>query len=163
FKTAEINGVRVATAETVRVPVALEVGAVTASVEVTADAAGVEVESASVGGVTNQGLVETLPNLNDNPFYFATLLPGVVGRDVFAGNSFNNNARGITRPAFKVNTFGATLGGRIPKTRLFFFISYEGLVHHRRIDYSKNVPTPAERSGDFSGSRVSVNGVGVPL
>ena len=81
FKTAEVTGVRVATAETVRVPVSFEVGAVTASVEVTADAAGVEIESASVGGVTNQGLVETLPNLNDNPFYFATLLPGVVGRD----------------------------------------------------------------------------------
>lgn len=231
FKTAEITGVRVATAEIVRVPVAPELGAVTASVEVTADAAGVEIESASVGGVTNPGLVETLPNLNDNPFYFATLLPGVVGReelvdgqtvnalgigidgrrnfsaisvnggqaftndiqvngvsvqgsawneaavvpnrdsvqemraitnnfsaeygraqgvlqlttrsgknqyhgtvfdrvrnDFFAANTFNNNTRGITRPAFKVNTFGATLGGRVPKTKLFFFTSYEGLV-----------------------------------
>ena len=79
------------------------------------------------------------------------------------GNNFNNNVRGITRPAFKVNTFSATLGGRVPKTNLFFFASYEGLIHHRRIDYLKNVPTGAERSGDFSGTRVSVSGVGMPL
>src|SRR5882672_2271153 len=37
FKTADITGVQVATAETVRVPVRLDVGAVTTSVEITAD------------------------------------------------------------------------------------------------------------------------------
>jgi hypothetical protein len=266
FKAAEISGILVATGETIRVPVKLELGAVSSTVEVTAEAAGVEVESASVQGVANQRLVENLPNLNDNPYYFATLLPGVVGRDevsdgqtmnalgigidgrrtfsaisvnggqaftndiqvngvsvqgsawneaavvpnrdsvqevraitnnfsaeygraqgviqlttksganqyhgtmfdrarndFFAANSFNNNARAITRPAFKVHTFGATIGGRVPKTKIFFFTSYEGLVHHRRLDYSKNVPTAAERSGDFSATVVSVSGVGVPL
>src|SRR5262249_31539369 len=81
FKSAEITGIPVSTSETVRVPVGLELGDVAASVEVTADAAGVEVESASVQGVTNHQLIESLPNLNDNPYYFATLLPGVVGRD----------------------------------------------------------------------------------
>ena len=41
FKTTDITGVQVATAETVRVPVRLDVGAVTTSVEITAAAAGV--------------------------------------------------------------------------------------------------------------------------
>jgi hypothetical protein len=258
--------VQVATAETIRVPVSLEVGAVNTTVEVTAEMSGVEVESVSVQGVANQNLVENLPNLNDNPFYFATLMAGVVGReeltdgqsvnafgigidgrrnfsaisvnggqaftndiqvngvsvqgsawneaavvpnrdsvqevraitnnfsaeygraqgvlqlttrsgtnnyhgtvfdrvrnDFFGANTVNNNARGITRPAFKVNTFGATLGGRVPKTKIFFFTSYEGMVHSQRIDYSKNVPTAGERVGDFSRTQSSSNGVPAPL
>ena len=266
FKAAEISGIQVATAETLRLLVKLELGAVSSTVEVTAEAAGVEIESASLQGVTNQRLVENLPNINDNPYYFATLLPGVVGRDelsdnqsvnsfgigidgrrnfsaisvnggqaftndiqvngvsvqgsawnesavvpnrdsvqevraitnnfsaeygraqgvlqlttrsgtsqyhgsvfdrvrneAFGANSFNNNARAITRPSFKANTFGGTIGGKVPHTRLFFFTSYEGLIHQRRVDYSKNVPTALERVGDFSKTLVSVSGVGVPL
>src|SRR5262249_46746477 len=96
FKTADITGVQIATAETVRVPVRLDVGAVTTSVEITADAAGVEVESASVQGVTDRQLVESIPNINGNPFYFATLLAGVVGREELSdGQSVNSFGIGI--------------------------------------------------------------------
>ena len=52
FKTAEITGIRVATAEIVRVPVKLEIGAVSSSIEVTAQTAGVEVESGSIQSTT---------------------------------------------------------------------------------------------------------------
>jgi trimeric autotransporter adhesin len=266
FKMAEITGIRVATAETVRVPVKLEIGAVSSSIEVTAEAAGVEVESGSIQATTSGRLIENLPNVNENPYYFATLQAGVVPReemndgqtvnsfgigmdgrrnfsaisinggqaftndiqvdgvsvqgsawneaavtpnrdsvqevrtitnnfsaeygraqgvlqlttrsggnqyhgtlfdrirnDAFGANTFGNNAKGIKRPALKINTFGATLGGHIPKTRLFFFTSYEGLIHHKELDYFKNVPTAAERVGDFSATKVSVSGTGVPV
>jgi hypothetical protein len=64
------------------------------------------------------------------------------------------NARGFfdtELPDFKQNQFGGTLGGPIKKDRTFFFGSYEG----RRIRQGTSsdvvtVPTPAERSGDFS-------------
>ena len=39
-------------------------------------------------------------------------------------NNMYNNANGISRPAFKVNEYGAAVGGPIIKDRLFFFSSY---------------------------------------
>jgi hypothetical protein len=48
------------------------------------------------------------------------------------------------------NQFGATLGGRIIRDKLLFFVDYQGL----RIDQAQTttsvVPTAAQRSGDFS-------------
>lgn len=48
------------------------------------------------------------------------------------------------------NYFGANLGGPIPKTKTFFFVSY--LQHQQRTgnSYQLSVPTSAMRQGDFS-------------
>jgi len=56
-----------------------------------------------------------------------------------------------TRPEFRQNQFGGTLGGPIKKDRTFFFLSYEGR-RIRRPSASSIVPVPtaAERTGDFS-------------
>jgi hypothetical protein len=56
------------------------------------------------------------------------------------------------KPQWNQNQFGGTIGGPIKKDSSFFFVSYEG----RRIRQGApgevlNVPTTAQRGGDFSG------------
>jgi hypothetical protein len=64
-----------------------------------------------------------------------------------------------TRPQWNQNQYGGTFGGPIKKDSTFFFLSYEG----RRIREGipgpvLNVPTLAERGGDFSGVGGFANG-----
>jgi hypothetical protein len=82
------------------------------------------------------------------------------GTNTFHGNVyeyFRNtvlNAQGYfntVKPQLNQNQFGGTFGGPIKKDRTFFFVSYEA----RRIRQGDpgqvlNVPTAAERGGDFS-------------
>jgi hypothetical protein len=55
-------------------------------------------------------------------------------------------------PKYIRNQFGASLGGAIVKNRTFFFSDYEGTRAREGITRITNVPTQAEREGDFRGS-----------
>ena len=57
---------------------------------------------------------------------------------------------GESKPQYQRNQFGASLGGPIRKDRTFFFGDYEGRRVREGITEVTNVPTAAERSGDFS-------------
>ncbi|HXY51850.1 MAG TPA: carboxypeptidase-like regulatory domain-containing protein [Terriglobales bacterium] len=53
-------------------------------------------------------------------------------------------------PPYKQNQFGGTFGGPIAKDKTFFFLDYQGTrIRQSQTDIS-TVPSPAERSGDFS-------------
>jgi len=64
------------------------------------------------------------------------------------------NAQGYfnsVKPQFNQNQFGGTFGGPLRKDKTFFFTSYEGRRVRQGISGEKvNLPTIAERGGDFS-------------
>lgn len=53
-------------------------------------------------------------------------------------------------PPFHQNQFGASVSGPILKSRLFFFLNYEGFRLQQPNDDYDLVPTAAERAGNFS-------------
>ncbi len=86
------------------------------------------------------------------------------GTNMFRGSAFeytrdgdlNAKEWGSTqaRPPLKRNQYGGTLGGPIAKDRTFFFTSYSGLRQTTQTFLNNAiVPTPLERTGDFSQSR----------
>ena len=56
------------------------------------------------------------------------------------------------QPKLRRNQFGGSIGGPIRKNTTFLFADFEGLRERRAITRLTNVPTAAERNGDFSNS-----------
>jgi hypothetical protein len=64
-------------------------------------------------------------------------------------------------PPFRLNQFGASLGGPVIRNRTFFFANYEGYREVIGNTFRVSVPTPAMRQGDFRGA--TANGIFDPL
>jgi len=65
------------------------------------------------------------------------------------------------KPPFKLNQYGAALGGPVRRNRTFFFANYEGYREIFGDSQVLTVPTPAMKGGDFRG--VAPNGIFDPL
>jgi hypothetical protein len=59
---------------------------------------------------------------------------------------------GEPKPVYRRNQFGFNLGGPVARNRTFFFVDYEGRRSREGLTRLTRVPTPAERTGDFSAS-----------
>lgn len=61
-----------------------------------------------------------------------------------------------TRQPYRQNQYGATLGGKIIRDKLLFFVDYQGLRLHQAQVATSLVPTLAQQNGDFS-SQLDLN------
>ena len=87
--------------------------------------------------------------------------------DALNANEFFANRAQQTKPPFRYNQYGFTLGGPISlpksvfgplggyegKNRTFFFTNYEGVRQRQAVTFVGNVPTALEREGDFTQTR----------
>jgi hypothetical protein len=78
FQAYRRTGIVMGTATTVRVDAALVTGTVVTAIEVTADVAVLQTEGAAVQGAATENVIRNIPNVNNNPMYYATLQAGVV-------------------------------------------------------------------------------------
>ena len=78
FETYRKTGIVMGTATTVRVDVALVTGTVATTVEVQASAAALQTENATVQAAVNTNIIDSIPNINNNPLYYASLEAGIV-------------------------------------------------------------------------------------
>ncbi len=87
FKRVEQTGLALEVEQTARIRIAMEIGAVTETVEVSAEAPLLESTTSSMGQVIDNQKITNLPLNSRNPYRLALLVPGVSGRisDVFNG------------------------------------------------------------------------------
>ena len=106
------------------------------------------IEGANYGadvGFASGGIV-TLVTRSGTSQYHGDLFEFLRNTDLDGRNFF-----ALTPPPLHRNQFGGTFGGHIPKTkRVFFFGGYESTIDHEGVTQSGTVPTPLERSGNFS-------------
>jgi hypothetical protein len=79
--------IAIATAQTARIDVVLRVGNVEQAVEVVATAMQLQTDRSSVSGAVQSEMIDALPNITQNPLYYAALQPGVVP----SNNSLNTS------------------------------------------------------------------------
>lgn len=63
----------------------------------------------------------------------------------------------VTKPEFKRNQFGASVGGPIRPNKAFFFGDYEGIRQNLGVTQISNVPSAAARNGILSTGDVTVD------
>lgn len=83
----------------------------------------------------------------------------ILQNNVLDANRWENNKAGVGVPPLKQNQFGLAMGGPIIKNKLFIFGDYQGtriataggVIANLGYGGFYNIPTAAERTGDFSG------------
>lgn len=82
---------------------------------------------------------------------------------IFDANDWFNNHNGIARQPYLYNQYGVNVGGPlvIPhvyhgRSNTFWFFSYEGFRRRQSKSILSNVPTAAERQGDFSAIKSAI-------
>lgn len=90
--------------------------------------------------------------------------------DKLDGTNFFANRSGSGKPTYRLNQFGASLGGPLlPRRSTFFFVSFEGTRARTGNSYLSTVPRAASRGGDFSQEAIyrsifdPLTGTGTPL
>jgi hypothetical protein len=99
FEVFEASGVNLESSQTARVDATLKLGATGTKVEVSTTAVQLQTDTSSVSGATSAAVIDALPNVTQNPLYYAGLQNGVAPR---------NN----TNTSTTVGSFGIGVAGR---------------------------------------------------
>ncbi len=114
FPPFRLNGINVVTEGTARADVQLRLAATSAEITVTATADQLQSETTTVESAVDAHVIESVPNITQNPLYYASLLEGVVGRmelsDSTTPQSFGIGYDG-RRTQSAINVGGATAFG----------------------------------------------------
>ncbi|PYV87289.1 MAG: hypothetical protein DMG90_18645, partial [Acidobacteria bacterium] len=105
----------------------------------------------AMGAIINLVTRSGTNRFHGGAFYFGR-------NDVLNASDYFNNLEGIPKDKLRRNDWGYNIGGPIKKDKLFFFWSQEWNRELRGTARSANVPTPAEKQGDFSQLRVANDG-----
>ncbi len=99
-------------------------------------------------GRTSGGIINIITKAGANDFH------GVAyefeRHSILDANNFFNNRAGLANPSFARHQFGGNTSGRVIKNKLFFFADYEGLRQGYPSTSVSTVPSPLQRTGDFS-------------
>jgi trimeric autotransporter adhesin len=91
FAPFKQTGIVLETGQIVRVLAELKMSNVTETVEVAAVAAQLKTDSSTVDGAVGAKMIDTLPNITQNPLFYAMLQAGAVGRNAASDTSSNNS------------------------------------------------------------------------
>ncbi len=80
FKSFRVTNINLTVGQLYRLDAVLPVGQVTETVNVLSNAAQLQTESSTVQSTVGEQAIKAIPNINQNPLYYATLQAGVVGR-----------------------------------------------------------------------------------
>jgi hypothetical protein len=111
-------------------------------------------------GRTGGGIINFTTKSGTNSFHGSAY--EFLRNKVLDANDFFLNAGGVKVPPFTQNQFGGNIGGPVVRDKLFFFGAYEGYRLRKGAAFTSTVPTPAERTGDFSNFKDS-NGNLIPI
>ncbi|HQR33134.1 MAG TPA: TonB-dependent receptor [Blastocatellia bacterium] len=99
-------------------------------------------------GFTTGGVITSITRSGTNQFHGG--LFEYVQNTKMNANEFNSNRAGIRRQRSNINTYGGNINGPIFKNKLFFAYSYEGIRQSIPDPFTTSIPTPLQRTGDFS-------------
>ena len=108
---------------------------------------------AEFGGKSG-GVVNVITKSGSNGFHGSVF--EFVRNDIFDAKNFFVPAS-QSKPPFKQNQFGASLGGPIQRNETFFFLDYEGVRIRQSQTQLFTVPTDLERTGNFTGTGITVD------
>lgn len=104
-------------------------------------------------GRTSGGVINAVTNTGSNAFHGSAY--------EFLRNSAldGSNYFDVTKPPFRRNQFGGSLGGPVKKNRIFYFGDYEGVRQNLGVTQINLVPSQAARQGHLSTGNVTVDPV----
>jgi hypothetical protein len=107
---------------------------------------------AEFGGKSG-GIINVITKSGTNSFHGSVF--EFIRNDIFdAENFFVKPTQ--SKPPFKQNQFGGSIGGPIQRDKTFFFADYEGERVRKSLTDTFTVPTAAEAFGNFTGSGITV-------